>query len=128
MIVVYGIRERLDPLKARLADTLRRCLNDVLELPADRQALRFVALDTEDFYVPQSASVAYTVLEISLMEGRRVETKKRLIRSLFEQIESEVGIAPVDLEIMIREEPAHCWGIQGETGDEEPDRSFRGRS
>jgi len=37
---------------------------------------------------------------------------------LFVEIESELGIAPIDVEITIKEQPAHCWGLRGMTGDE----------
>lgn len=42
----------------------------------------------------------------------------QLIKTLFEQIEKQLGISPVDIEITIKEQPAHCWGFRGITGDE----------
>lgn len=42
-----------------------------------------------------------------MMEGHSVEEKKYLIHRLFEQIESEVGVFPVDVEITIYESPAY---------------------
>jgi hypothetical protein len=41
-----------------------------------------------------------------------------LIHLLFERIESEIGIKPVDVEITIFESPASNWGFRGITGDE----------
>ena len=75
-------------------------------------------MEKEDFYYPGGRSDAYTVIEINMMEGRATETKKALIKALFSRIEDEVGISPVDVEITIREQPAHCWGFRGITGDE----------
>jgi hypothetical protein len=37
---------------------------------------------------------------------------------LFERIESELGISPVDVEITITESPACNWGFRGITDDE----------
>jgi hypothetical protein len=53
-----------------------------------------------------------------MFEGRRVETKKQLIRLLFERIQREFGIAPQDLEMTIFETPKHNWGFRGLPGDE----------
>lgn len=118
MIVIYGIKENLNPIKLRLSDVIHGCMRSVLGLPEDKRAHRFIPMNKEDFYYPGGRSDAYTVIEINMMEGREQETKKALIKSLFEQIEKETGILPVDIEITISEQPAHCWGFRGITGDE----------
>ncbi|MEN9581649.1 MAG: hypothetical protein RJA70_4658 [Pseudomonadota bacterium] len=118
MILIYGIKEKLNPIKARLSDSLHACLVQVLGLPDDKRAHRFVPLEREDFLYPGGRSDAYTVIEINLIEGRTKETKKALIHRIFESLEWDVGLAPVDVEITIHEQPAHCWGFRGMTGDE----------
>jgi 4-oxalocrotonate tautomerase family enzyme len=59
-----------------------------------------------------------TIIEISMFEGRSVETKKHLIRLLFERIGRELGISLQDIEVTITEKPKHNWGFRGQTGDE----------
>ncbi len=44
-------------------------------------------------------------------------TQKALIKALFQQIESQLGIKPIDVEITIKEQPAHCWGFRGMASD-----------
>jgi len=53
-----------------------------------------------------------------MMQGRENKTHKALIKPLCKQIEKEVGISPIDIEITIKEQPPHCWGFRGITGDE----------
>ena len=53
-----------------------------------------------------------------MIEGQQIETKKALIKALFAEIEKNLGISPVDVEITINEQPDHCWGFRGITGDE----------
>ena len=118
MIVVYGLKEKLDPIRPRLSNAIHGCMTAVLGLPEDKRAHRFIGLAREDFYYPGGRSDAYTVLEINMIQGRTEQTKKALIRALFEALSSEVGLAPVDVEITIHEQPAHCWGFRGMTGDE----------
>jgi len=118
MIVVYGIKENLNPVKKALSDVIHHCMQSVLGMPEDKRAHRFLPMDKENFYYPGGRSDAYTVIEINMMQGREKETQKALIKSLFDRIEKEVGISPADIEITIKEQPPHCWGFRGITGDE----------
>ena len=63
---------------------------------------------------PEEKSEQYTIIEIMMMEGRTIETKKELIKSLFKSIEQELNN---DLEICIIESTASNWGFRGMTGD-----------
>lgn len=118
MIIIYGIKEQLNPIKAHMSDIIHQCMMDVLGMPEGKRAHRFVPLNKDDYYYPEDRTDQYTVLEINMMEGREVETKKALINALFKQFEVQLSISPIDLEITIKEQPAHCWGFRGITGDE----------
>jgi phenylpyruvate tautomerase PptA (4-oxalocrotonate tautomerase family) len=119
-IKIYGISQRLTPIKARLSDAIHECVVEALQFPIDKRAHRFFPMSPEDIYIPagQGRTDAYTIIEISMFEGRSVETKQRLIRLLFERITSATGIGPADIEITISETPKHNWGFRGQTGDE----------
>lgn len=97
---------------------LHACMIKVLGIPEDKRAHRFVPLDKTDFYYPGGRSDNYTVIEINMMQGRSVDTKKALIKAIFAEFESRLSISPVDVEITINEQPTHCWGFRGITGDE----------
>ena len=125
MIVVYGIRDHLDPIKARLSDVIHGAMRSVLGMPEDKRAHRFVPLAREDFYYPGGRSDAYTVIEINMMAGRKPETQKALIKTLFRDIEVELGIHPVDVEITIKEQAPYQWGFRGMTGDEAVDLKYK---
>ena len=124
MIVVYGIKEKLNPIKSQLSDVIHQSMQSVLGMPEDKRAHRFIPLDKSDFYYPGGRSESYTVIEINMMEGRQIETKKALIKSLFSKIESELNILPLNVEITIKEQPKHCWGFRGITGDEVNDLKY----
>ena len=125
MIIVYGIKENLNPIKSKLSDVIHKCMQSVLGMPEDKRAHRFIPLDKSDFYYPAGRSDHYTVIEINMMEGRQRETKKALIKSLFKEIELAVNLLPVDVEITIKEQPKHCWGFRGITGDEVADLKYK---
>ena len=117
-VKIYGIAEKLNPVKVRLSEVIHSCTMDALMLPADKRAHRFFPLEREDMFMPGGRSDAYTIIEISMIEGRSIGTKKKLIRLLFDRIRDEVGISHMDLEICIQESPACNWGFRGMHGDE----------
>lgn len=125
MIVIYGIREKLDPIKSKLSDEIHRCMQDVLGMPEDKRAHRFVPLDRADFYYPGGRSDAYTVIEINMMAGRKPETQKALIKALFKSLSETLALDPVDVEITIKEQAPYQWGFRGMTGDEAQDLKYK---
>lgn len=52
MIVVYGIKGKLDPIKEKLSDVIQQCMQSTLGMPEDKRARRFVPLAKEAFYLP----------------------------------------------------------------------------
>ncbi len=117
-ITIYGRREHLDRVRTELSATIHASAGDALALPASKRFHRFIGLNAADFLYPEDRSDQYTIIEISMFEGRSAETKKALIRNLFARIEAQCGIAPHDVEITIFETPRHNWGIRGLPADE----------
>ncbi|MDO4625826.1 MAG: tautomerase family protein [Pasteurellaceae bacterium] len=124
MIIVYGLKEQLQQRKTRLCEAIYHCLDLSLGIPPKKHALRFIGLDEQDYFYPDGRSLNYTVIEINLMAGRTEFTKKRLIKMLFSELQDKLGIQPIDVEITIKEQPAHCWGFRGMTGDEANDLTY----
>jgi phenylpyruvate tautomerase PptA (4-oxalocrotonate tautomerase family) len=112
------VKEHLDPIKAGLSDVIHSCVVAALSFPPDKRAHRFFPLKAEDFYYPAGRTPRYTIVEISMFEGRSVERKKTLIRLLFERTQEELALAPADLEVTITETPKHDWSFRGQPGDE----------
>lgn len=117
-VKIYGLRSAVAPRRAAISDAIQRALVTAFGLPEDKRFQRFLLLDREDFVHPRDRTDDYLIVEISCFEGRSVETKKALIRQLFRELESAVGIAPQDVEITITETPRANWGIRGQVGDE----------
>jgi len=119
-IKVFGIAEHLNPIKARLSDTIHACVVEALQFPRDKRAHRFFPMDRSDICIPsgQGRTDRYTIIEISMFEGRTLETRKALIRLLFTRIAEQCGRAPHEIEVTITETPRHNWGFRGLPGDE----------
>jgi hypothetical protein len=117
-IKIYGSTNFLSTHRIALSDAIHACVMEALGLPADKRFHRFLPLDAADFIHPADRSERYTIIEISMFEGRSVETKKQLIRALFARLDQQGLVSPQDLEITIAETPRHNWGIRGLPADE----------
>jgi Tautomerase enzyme len=91
---------------------------EALVYPEDKRNHRFFPMAKEVLFPPAGRSDLYTIIEIVIITGRSIETRKHLVRLLFERIDSLVGIKPIDLEISILEIPAEKWGFRAQHGDE----------
>lgn len=103
-----------------MSDVIHSCVVDALNYPPYKRAHRFFPLAEDEFFYPDGRSERYTVIEISMFEGRSVAAKKQLYRLLFERFREQLEIEPMDLETTIFETPRHNWGIRGLPGDELP--------
>jgi phenylpyruvate tautomerase PptA (4-oxalocrotonate tautomerase family) len=117
-VKVYGIQEHLDPIKATLSAVIHSCVVDALQFPPNKRAHRFFPMSVEDFFFPASATARYTIIEISMFEGRSIDARKSLIRLLFERICAACDRLPNEVEVTITETPRHNWGFRGSPGDE----------
>ena len=64
MIIVYGIKEKLNPIKAQLSDVIHGCMQSVLGMPEDKRAHRFRAYGEGRFSIILGGRTdAYTVIE-----------------------------------------------------------------
>jgi Tautomerase enzyme len=116
-VKIYGLKPHLTPIKSELSDLVHSCVVDSLNYPPEKRFQRFFLLDPADFIYPVDRTPRYTIIEISMIDGRSVEVKKHLIRLLFERLPS-LGIDGNDLEITIFENPKSNWGFRGLPGDE----------
>ncbi len=117
-VKIYGLKISLDKIKSELSDIIHQCIVESLSFPKDKKYHRFISLQKDEMIFPDDKSEQYTIIEIMMMEGREVETKKDLIKSLFKNIHQKLNIENSDLEICIIESPASNWGFRGMTGDE----------
>jgi len=116
-IVVSGHTATLRPRIRELSDAIHQAAQTALQLPAGKRFHRFIPLEDDCFITPDDRSADYTIIEVSMFEGRSVEAKKAFIRQVIANVH-ELGIAATDVEITITETPRSNWGIRGVPADE----------
>ncbi len=117
-VKIYGLKCALADKREHLSKAIHESLMEAFALPEDKRFHRFIGLEKEDFLYPSDRSEHYTIIELSLFEGRSVEAKKQLINRLFSKAKAYAGIEAQDLEITLFETPKCNWGIRGMPGDE----------
>ena len=117
-VKIYGHKQHIAKNAALLSMAIHQAVMEALEYPPDKKFHRFIPLERRWFVYPDDRSENYTIVEISMFEGRSVETKKTLIRLLINYISEQVNIETNDIEITISESPRSNWGIRGVPADE----------
>lgn len=117
-IKIYGLASSLATTAAALSSAIHSAVVEALGYPPDKKFHRFIGLEKSAFIYPPDRGEHYTIIEISMFEGRSIEAKKTLIQLLFANIAREAGIEPHSVEITIFETPRHHWGIRGQCADE----------
>lgn len=116
---IFGIRERLVPIRKALSDAVNESISVAFQFPAERRLQRFFPMDREDFIYPgHERSDRYTIIEIDTFQGRSVETLKELVRQIYQRVPAATGLELRDIDVIISEHPRHAWGLMGEAGDE----------
>lgn len=117
-IKIFGLADQINQHKEKMSEVIHSCVMDALKYPADKKFHRFFPLSEDNFYFPDSRTRNYTIIEISIFEGRSVAAKKELINLLFLRLQEQLHIQKDDIEITIFETPKSNWGIRGVPGDE----------
>lgn len=117
-VKIFGLRRSLEANRTALSDAIHASIMAAFAYPPEKRFHRFLGLDEADFVYPADRSERYTIIEISVFEGRSIKAKKHLIRQIYERVPPATGIAPLDIEVTIFETPCHAWGLRGKPGDE----------
>ena len=117
-VKIYGLKKPLKENKENISKAIHESLIKAFTLPESKKFHRFFSLNEEDFIYPSDRSNQYTIIEISIFEGRSVKAKKELINLIFSKINKYANIDNQDIEITLSETPMENWGIRGMPGDE----------
>ncbi len=117
-IKIYGLESTIENYRNEISEIIHSSLVKEVKYPEDKRFHRFFPMKKENFIIHDSKSSNYIIIDISIFEGRAVETKKNLIKTLFKEFKEKLGFEYGDIEITIFETPKSNWGFRGSTGDE----------
>jgi phenylpyruvate tautomerase PptA (4-oxalocrotonate tautomerase family) len=97
---------------AALMEAVYQAQREALSVPEGDRQIRYIEHRPEHFAVGPGKTENYTLVEITLFPGRSLEAKRRLFQSIVRRF-GELGIAPSDVFIVLKEPPLDNWGIRG---------------
>ena len=100
-VVIYGRRDSLARHRDALSEAIHGAIVIALDYPPEKKFQRFVGLDADDFIYPDDRGPDYTIIEISMFEGRSEQAKRALITEIFARVQAGAGIDPHSVEITI---------------------------
>lgn len=108
---------------AALMEAVYQALREALKVPEGDRQIRYIEHKPEHFAVPPGKTENYTLVEIVLFPGRTLDAKRNLYQSIVRRF-GVIGIAPVDIFIVLYEPPLDNWGLRGGLPASEVDLGF----
>ena len=109
---------------ADLIDAVYQAVREALKVPEDENQIRYIEHKPEHFAIPPKNPENCTFVEITLFPGRSLDAKRKLYQSIVRRF-GELGIAPSDIFIVLKEPPLDNWGIRGGVPASEIDFEFK---
>ena len=117
-VKIYALKTHLAESKQLISEGIHQAVMSAFAYPKEKKFHRMIPLEPDHFIFPEDRSEKYTIIEISMFEGRSISAKKGLITQIYKNLADLAGISAQDIEITLFETPKSNWGIRGLPGDE----------
>ena len=87
-------------------------MREALKLPEGDRQIRYIEHRPEHFWVAPGKSENYTLVEVLMFPGRSIEAKRMLYQGIAQRF-GALGIAPIDVMVVLTEPPMGSWGPRG---------------
>ena len=124
-LVRIEVRKSRKPEEKRaVCDAVHAAMKEALLIPEHDRQIRYIEHAPDDFQVPPGKTEDYTLVEITLFQGRSMDAKRNLYQAVVRNLGS-LGIAPEDVFIVLIESPPKNWGVRGGVPASEVDLGFK---
>ncbi|BBD08386.1 tautomerase family protein [Desulfovibrio ferrophilus] len=124
--VTISIRKGKDSnYRKTLLDAVHEALVLSLKVPQDDRFQRLLEFDSEHFEFPPHYTEDHVTVEIKLFEGRSLNAKRTLYKTLVDTLHQRLGLARADVFIVVQDIPLDNWGIRGGIPASEVDLGFK---
>lgn len=104
--------------KKGILEGIHVALVEAFKIPDDDRIHRIYELSKENFEFDTYKSERFVLIEITIFEGRSLEAKKTLYKSIVRNLNERLGIPDNDILITLQEVPLDNWGIRGKSASE----------
>lgn len=97
---------------AALMEAVYLSMREALKVPDDDRQVRYIEHRPEHFWVTLGKTENYTLVEVMMFPGRSIDAKRTLYQGIVQRF-GALGIAPLDVMVVLTEPPKESWGILG---------------
>ena len=113
LIRVDIVKGKSPEYKKILLDCLHEGMMETLGIEDWDRFQRIIEIDKENFEIPSGKTENFTIIEITMFQGRSKEQKRALIEIITKKLGERLEIIPTDVFIIINEPPNENWGLGG---------------
>lgn len=113
LIRVDIVKGKSPEYKKILLDSIHEGMMEALGIEDWDRFQRIIEIDKEDFEIPSGKTENFTIIEITMFQGRSKEQKRALIEIITKKLGERLEIIPTDVFIIINEPPNENWGLGG---------------
>lgn len=124
-LVKIEIRKgKSDEFKKAILDGIHDALVKSIKIPDHDRFQRLYELDKNNFESPPNKTDNVIIIEITMFQGRSIESKKNLYKEIVDNLAKNPGIDGEDITIVLYEPPLENWGVKGGKPANEVDLGF----
>jgi len=97
---------------AALMEAVYLSMREALKVPEDDRQVRYIEHRPEHFWVAPGKTENYTLVEVMMFPGRSIDAKRTLYQGIVQRL-GTLGIAPLDVLVVLTEPPKESWGVLG---------------
>lgn len=113
LIRVDIVKGKSPKYKKILLDCIHEGMMETLGIEDWDRFQRIIEIDKENFEIPSGKTENFTIIEITMFQGRSKEQKRALIEIITKKLGERLEIIPTDVFIIINEPPNENWGLGG---------------
>lgn len=125
LVKISIIEGRSKEQKKALFDAIHSSLVEAFKIPDKDRVQRIIEFSKDDFEVPSDRTDLFTLIEITILPGRSLATKKKLYELINDKLMESGYKNPNDIVIVLSEPELCNWGIRGGRPASEVDIGFR---
>ncbi len=113
LVRIEIIKGKDNEYKKKVMDAVHKALVNAIQIESGDRFQRLYEIEEEFFEKSESKTDNFTMIEITMFQGRTKEQKARIYEEIVKELYEKLGIQPTDVFIVINEPPNENWGLAG---------------
>lgn len=113
LVRIEIIKGKTAEYKKTMLDAVHAGLVNAIQIEDWDRFQRLIEIDDEFFERSESKTDNFTMIEITMFQGRTKEQKARIYEEITKELYNRLEIQPTDVFIVLNDPPDENWGLAG---------------